>query len=352
MSTRHYKMKNLRCIIMAVLFFGITGCATVGLQEASISLLPERTLTHWSPVSSIAFSPDGRFLASGSVDSRVRLWEISNKKILTEFKFEGLFASEVWNVVFSPDGKYLAAANNEKEIKVWEISTGKLINTFTQKKGMIIPPGGIVYTPDGKFLVIGNGWEKTISLWEVSTGRLRYTVTHGGERLPMDISIALSPDGKYLASGSKDKFVKLWEVSSGNIVSTFNTPSERITALAFSPEGKHLVSGHLDGTLSIWELLDGNGKLITTIKGHQSLRGVIISPDGKYVVSASSGAFASVIEFWELPTGKLIASFGTNRPLINCVAYSPDGKFLATGDGAGNIKLWNVNELITKMRCF
>jgi WD40 repeat protein len=342
----NYKMKNLKCLIIVVLFVSISGCATLGLQETSVSLQPKKTLRHLDAVSSLAFSPDGKFLASGNVISTVVLWELSNEKKLTEFKFKGFFASQVWNVIFSPDGRYLAAANNGNEIKVWEISTGKLINTFPSQKGLIIPPGGIRYTPDGKFLVVGNGWEKTISLWEISTGKLIYTVTHGGGRLPMDISIALSPDGKYLASGSKDRFIKLWEVSSGNLVSTLNTPSERITSLVFSPDGKYLVSGHLDGTISVWELSDGNGKLITTVKGHQSLRELTTSPDGKYLVSASSSAFASAIAFWELPTGKLIAAFKTNRPLFNCIAYSPDGKFLATGDAGGNVKLWDVDELI------
>jgi WD40 repeat protein len=330
-------MKNLKCLIIVVLFVSISGCATLGLQEASVSLQPKKTLRHLDAVSSLAFSPDGKFLASGNVVSRVILWEISNEKILSEFKFKGFFASEVWNVIFSPDGRYLAAANNGNEIKVWEISTGKLINTFPSQKGLIIPPGGIRYTPDGKFLIIGNAWEKTISLWEVSTSKLIYTVTHGGGRLPMGISISVSPDGKCFASGYGN-FIKLWEVSSGNLVST----------LTFSPDGKYLVSGHEKGIINIWEL-DGNGKLITTasIKGDGPLRviDVIITLDGKYIVPFIEGLlFYKYIALVDFLTGKVINTFRVGK--VNAIALSPDGKFLATGYPGGNVNLWDVDELI------
>jgi WD40 repeat protein len=324
----------------------IVGCATLGLQEASVSLQPKKTLRHLVAVSSLAFSPDGKFLASGNVDSRVILWEISNEKILSEFKFKGFFPSVVWNVIFSPDGRYLAAANNEREIKVWEISTGKLINTFPSRKGLLIPPGGIRYTPDGKFLIIGNAWEKTISLWEVSTGKLIYTVTHGGGRLPMEISISVSPDGKYFASGYGN-FIKLWEVSSGNLVSTL-TSSEKVLSLTFSPDGKYLVSGHEKGIINIWEL-DGNGKLITTasIKGDGPLRviDVIITLDGKYIVPFIEGLlFYKYIALVDFLTGKVINTFRVGK--VNAIALSPDGKFLATGYPGGNVNLWDVDELI------
>jgi len=339
-------MKNLKCLIIVVLFVSISGCATLGLQEASVSLQPKKTLRHLDAVSSLAFSPDGKFLASGNVVSRVILWEISNEKILSEFKFKGFFASEVWNVIFSPDGRYLAAANNGNEIKVWEISTGKLINTFPSRKGLLIPPGGIRYTPDGKLLIIGNAWEKTISLWEVSTGKLIYTVTHGGGRLPMGISISVSPDGKCFASGYGN-FIKLWEVSSGNLVSTL-TSSEKVLSLTFRPDGKYLVSGHEKGIINIWEL-DGNGKLITTasIKGDGPRRviDVIITPDGKYIVPFIEGVlFYTYIALVDFLTGEVIKTFRAGK--VNAIALSPDGKFLATGYPGGNVNLWDVDELI------
>jgi predicted amidohydrolase len=163
----------------------------------------DKTLTgHSYRVRSVVYSPDGRYLASGSDDNTIKIWEVATGKQLRTLTGH---SSVVLSVVYSPDGRYLASGSSDKTIKIWEVATGKELPTLTGHSREVM---SVVYSPDGRYLASGS-WDKTIKIWEVVTGKKLRTLT--GHSSPV-LSVVYSPDGRYLASGSGDKTIKIWRV--------------------------------------------------------------------------------------------------------------------------------------------
>jgi WD40 repeat protein len=284
---------------------------------------------HEAPVISVAFSPDGKLLASGSRDTTIKLWEAGTGKLLDTLQGHAGFVS---SVVFSPDGKLLASGGDDKTIKLWEVGTGKLLNTLQGHAGFV---SSVAFSPDGKVLVSGSR-DTTIKLWEVSSGKLLNTLQgHAG----FVSSVVFSPDGKLLASGGDDKTIKLWEVSSGKLLNTLQGHEDSVSSVAFSPDGKVLASAGDDKTIKLWEV--SSGKLLNTLQGHEdSVYSVVFSPDGKLL---ASGGYDKTIKLWEVSTGTLLDTLQGHANSIPSVTFSPDGKLLASGSWDKTIKLWKVS---------
>ncbi|MGB6297060.1 MAG: AAA-like domain-containing protein [Rivularia sp. (in: cyanobacteria)] len=154
---------------------------------------------------------------------------------------------EVFSVAFSPDGKTLASGSWDNTIKLWNISSGKIISSLD---GHLAPVSSVAFSPDGKTLATGSV-DKTIKLWNISSGKIISTL-EGHQNIVF--SVAFSPDGKTLASGSSDKTIKLWNISSGKIISTLEGDQEPVFSVAFSPDGKTLATGSSDNTIKLWSL--------------------------------------------------------------------------------------------------
>ena len=187
---------------------------------------------------SIAFSPDGQTLASGSFDEVIRLWDVSDGSLLRTFEGGG------WNeygVVFSPDGQILAAAS--QTVCLWRVNDGALIKTLGGNEYY----RSTAFSPDGQMLAAGS-LDGNIQLWRVSDGNLLQTLKGAGYIL----SINFSPDSKIIASGGEDASIRLWDVSNGQLLSTLRGHSGPIIALAFSPDSTILASVSNDGTLRKW----------------------------------------------------------------------------------------------------
>ncbi|MBW4446485.1 MAG: CHAT domain-containing protein [Spirirestis rafaelensis WJT71-NPBG6] len=285
---------------------------------------PKQTLTgHSEWVNSVAFSPDGKTLASGSGDKTIKLWDVATGKLSQTLTGD---RNLVFSVAFSPDGKTLASGSEDKTIKLWDVATGKLSQTLTGHRNVVI---SVAFSPDGKTLASGSE-DKTIKLWDVATGKLSQTLTGH--------SVAFSPDGKALASGSEDKTIKLWDVATGKLSQTLSGHSESVNSVAFSPDGKTLASGSWDKTIKLWDV--ATGKLSQTLTGHSEyVRSVAFSPDGKTLASGSEG---NTIKLWDVATGKLSQTLTRHSESVNSVAFSPDGKTLASGSADSTIKLWDV----------
>ncbi|MEH1886537.1 WD40 repeat domain-containing protein, partial [Nostoc sp.] len=202
---------------------------------------------HSSKVNSVIFSPDGKILASGSLDKTIKLWDISTGKAIKTLTGHSRW---VWGVVFSPDGKTLASGSNDNTIKLWDVSTGKAIKTLTGHSRSV---NSVVFSPDGKTLASGSD-DKTIKLWDVSTGKAIKTLT-GHSRWVW--GVVFSPDGKTLASGSNDNTIKLWDVSTGKAIKTLTGHSRSVNSVVFSPDGKTLASGSDDKTIKLWDVSTG-----------------------------------------------------------------------------------------------
>ncbi|BBM86344.1 hypothetical protein UABAM_04730 [Candidatus Uabimicrobium amorphum] len=321
---------------------------------------------HTSYVNSVAFSPDGKTLASGSVDRTVRLWDVATGKQIT--KITGHTYS-VWSVAFSPDGKTLASGSLDETVRLWDVATGKEITKITGHTDRV---NSVAFSPDGKTLASASGsynirTEKykdcTVRLWDVTSGKEITTIT---EHTASVLSVAFSPDGKTLASASggynirtkkyKDCTVRLWDVTSGKEITTITEHTASVLSVAFSPDGKTIASGAGNifglggpdgGSVRLWDV--ATGKEITTITEHTaSVLSVAFSPDGKTIASGAGNIFGlggpdgGSVKLWDVATGKKIHKITGHTNRVNSVAFSPNGKTLASGSGDKTVRLWDV----------
>ncbi|MEH1961523.1 MAG: serine/threonine-protein kinase, partial [Nostoc sp.] len=230
------------------------------------------------------------------------------------------YSQPVNSVAISPDGKTLASGSDDS--KLWNLATGEQIRTLTGGYGWV---HSVAISPDGKTIVISSGdIYNTIDLWNLATGEQIRTFK---EDSALVNSVAISPDGKTLASGSDDKTIKLWNLATGEEIRTLTGHSDLVYSVAFSPDGKTLASGSWDKTIKLWNL--ATGEEIRTLTGHSDwVNSVAISPDGK---TLASGSRDQTIKLWNLATGEQIRTLTGHSDWVNSVAISPDGKTLASG---------------------
>ena len=258
-------------------------------------------------------------------------------------------ADFVTSVMYSPDGKTLASGSEDDTIKLWDVSARRNIATL---RGHIGSVTSVMYSPDGKTLASGSE-DGTIKLWDISTGHTRVLATLNGHTSGVT-SVAYSPSGKTLASGSEDDTIKLWDVSARRDIDTYEGHRDEVLSVAYSPDGKILASGSRDGTIKLWDVLTGVN--ITTLYGHTGgeVASVAYSPDGKTLASGAGFIYPGeskgkgIIKLWDVWTGQDIAILEEEHTSwingwIAAVAYSPDGKALASGGRDYMIKLWDVS---------
>ncbi len=282
---------------------------------------------HTKQVGSVAFSGDGKTLASGSYDKTIKLWDVATAK--ERSTLEG-HSGGVQSVAYSPDSKTLASGG-DRTIKLWDAATGKLRATLNGHTGTIL---SVAYSPDGKTLASASG-DKTIKLWDAATGQERATLEGHTNFV---YSVAFSPDGKTLASASTDKTIKLWDAATGQERATLKGNSGNVLAVSFSPDGKTLASGNQYRTVNLWD--PATGQLRATLNGHAGIvYCVVFSPDGTTLASAS---LDKTIKLWDAATGQERATLKGHADTVTSVVFSRDGKTLAAGSYDKTIKLWDL----------
>jgi len=299
-----------------------------------IRSMPPHPVGHTDKVWSVAYSPDGRYVLSGSSDDTLKLWNVSSGAEIRTFQGH---TDSVRSVAFSPDGSYALSGSNDGTLKLWEVSSGDEIRTFQGHTGWV---QSVAFSPDGRYALSGSQ-DKTLKLWKVSSGdEIRTFQGHTG----WVESVAFSPDGRYALSGSQDKTLKLWDVSSGAEIRTFQGHTYTVYSVAFSPDGRYALSGSRlfgsnDGTLKLWDV--SSGAEIRTFQGHiGSVMSVAFSPDGRY---ALSGSFDETVKLWEVSSGAEIRTFQGHIGSVYSVAFSPDGRYALSGSFDEIVKLWEVS---------
>jgi WD40 repeat protein len=241
----------------------------------------------------------------------------------------------IYSLAFSPDGKLLATAGFDNLVKLWDFAAGgKEIRTLT---GHVGPVYSVAFHPDGKTLVSSSD-DKTIRLWNVADGKLiRELKGHGG----IVDSIALNPEGKVLASGSADKSVRLWNPADGKEVKTLGSHGNSVYGVAFSPDGKLLASASADALVKLWDV--PGQKELKTLKGHDGpVTGAVFTPDNQSVLSI--GLLDRCLRMWNVASGMETKKLGPTPDDLYGIAWSRDGKKLATSGYGGNLIVWNLAE--------
>jgi len=276
-------------------------------------------------VNSVAISPDGRILASGSDHPTIPLWDLNTSQAISSL----IGHSQIVNcVAFNPDGTILATGSNDQTIKLWNLTTGQEISTL---KGHSHVVKSIAFSPDGEILASGS-WDKTIRLWNVQTGEAIGTLT--GHQLQVS-AVAFSPCGKILASASFDRTIRLWNLRSP-ADTTLVGHAWAVLAIAFSPDGKILATGSEDRTIHLWDWETGHS--LRTILGHSwSVVSLAFSPNGETLFS---GSWDKTIKLWRVSTGAEIAILAGHSDSVKTLALHPNGQIIASGSKDNTIKLW------------
>lgn len=286
------------------------------------------TLTgHLSPVWTVAISPDGQTIASGSFDNTLKLWNLETGELINSSLGH---SKPVLSVTFSPNGQILASASVDNTIKLWDFTNKSIIRTISGNLDSVVSIS-IAISPDGESIACGSD-DRTIKIWQLNSGKL----LHSLKDLRGFNYVAISPDGKILAGGSSDDTIKIWHFHTGTLINTLIGHFRDVNALAFSPDGQLLASGSSDHTIKVWDV--HRGKLIRNINAHSDwVRSVAFSPDGKTLIGASDDA---KIKIWSLNTGNLLDTLVGHTKDVNAIAISPDGQTIVSGSSDKNIKIW------------
>ncbi|HET6648453.1 MAG TPA: caspase family protein [Pyrinomonadaceae bacterium] len=355
----------------AVLLSGSSGSQSQ--SSGSASAPPELVIQtgHSSRVNCAVFAPDRRWLASGSADNSIRLWDVASGSEL-----RALIGHNNWikSLAISRNADMLASGSNDRTVKLWDVSSGRERFTLSGHGG---PIEVVVFSPDDRLIASGST-DATIKIWERTTGREVQTLRgHVGGVT----SLAFSPDGKFLASGGADKSIRFWDTTTWTSARTLNKHTAKINDLVFSPGGQRLASGSADGTILVWDTASGRDR-VAMKRGTSALLDLAFVSEAELVSTSADGSIVT----WDVTSGKekraasgdaeveevLFASISNDGSLVASslgtksvnlrdsatgsllrrleshsvgfysVAFSGDGRWLASGANDRTVRLWQI----------
>ncbi|KAJ6144961.1 hypothetical protein N7470_008856 [Penicillium chermesinum] len=322
---------------------------------------------HSYEIRSIAWSPDGSRLASGSADKTVRIWDPATGQSVSIL--EG-HTDWVNSIAWSPDGSRLVSGSGDKTVRIWDPATGQSVSTLNcYSRSAFSAVYSIAWSPDGSRLASGSGdnivqiWDlatgqsmsileghtkwvntiawvgdKTVRIWDPATGQSVSTLNgHSRSAFSAVYSIAWSPDGSRLASGSGDNIVRIWDPATGQNMSILEGHTYSVYSIAWSPDGSRLVSGSEDKTVRIWD--PATGQSVSILEGHTDwVNSIFWSPDGSRLASGSED---KTVRIWDPATGQSMSTLEGHSLEIRSITWSPDGSRLASGSEDKTVRIWD-----------
>jgi WD40 repeat protein/serine/threonine protein kinase len=284
---------------------------------------------HKGAVFEIKYSPDGKRMASASLDGTVRLWDLATGQLLRTFAGH---AGGATGVAFSPkDDRKLASTGWDGTVRIWDATTGEEVDSLNC--GLL--NWDVAYSPGGKRIVAA-GSDGTVRVWDLTTQeRVEW---RGGHRSAVR-RVVFSPDGKRLASTGEDRKVNIWDATAtnGRVICSLVGHRDLVVGAAFSPDGKYLATASFDRTVRIWDITTGQPAGI--LKGHDGvIWGVAFSPDGRSVASSSDDPG---VKLWDWESRDELRTLRCHGGVVHDVAFSPDGRWLATAGHDLAIKVWD-----------
>lgn len=278
-------------------------------------------------VTALAFHPDGRTLATGHDDGRVRCWDAASGTLRREWQTH---EEPISALAFSFDGSTLAAATELRDIHLWNVPYGMNVGILAGHTDRI---STLAWHPDNRHLVSG-GWDTSARLWDTATGEPLFLLNGHGDQV---VAMAYAKNGRYLATADSDHVIWLWDPFRGRALRNFRGHAGEITILAFTPDSRRLLSGGTDGRIVLWDAFTGKNlfrasdSLMTTMR-------ISLSPGGTQIASIMGG---HGLNLWDLKKQPPSCETIPVSSEATAVAHSPDGKWLASGHARGAVQIWN-----------
>ncbi|HVV71101.1 MAG TPA: protein kinase, partial [Verrucomicrobiae bacterium] len=325
---------------------GLTQLAAVLLRDPSNHIAADRILSallhrnwvlpvgqmlrHPSFVSSVAYSPDGQFVATGCADGVARVWDLRTHQPLEILSHP----AHVRRVCFSPNGMLLATACEDGKVRVWNWRKAELVAGPMTHESWVF---SVAFSPDGQKLVSASK-DLTARVWSVSSGKLLITLRGHTEEVH---DAVFSPDGRLIATASYDHSARLWKTETGEPVGAALRHSSQdfaVMGVCFSPDGQRLATASRDGTAVLYSVATG-APVLGPLRHTEGLNGVQFAPSGRILATAG---FDNTIRLWDAQSGQPVSQPFRHREQVNQAAFSPDGRVLATAGDDSVVRFWNV----------
>ncbi|KAG0221350.1 hypothetical protein BGX31_009977 [Mortierella sp. GBA43] len=301
---------------------------TVQLWDVETGTLQYTLSGHEGIVYCATYSPQGQLIASGSADKSIRLWDVMSGTCQSILHgHSGLIRS----VAFSPKGTQIASGSFDRSLRLWDVETGASQNVWSVHNGEVM---SVVFSPDGNQIASGC-YDSSVRLWNVGTG---YSQHNGAYHVGSIATVAASSSRDLIATGGDDGILRLWDTKSEVCIQALSGHDSFISGIAFSPAGDRVVSGCFGKTVRLWDVSTGACRHV--LRGHSDkVRSVAFSPSGSLVASGSDD---KTLRLWDAQSGHCNRTICGHDELIRSVAFSPAGDRIASGSHDWTVRLWNV----------